>query len=512
MFMNFVLLLLLACGEITTEKTGELGGLEDIPTPSTDIDAEDSITEDTTADYVFNDQDSLLYVQVYKNLEAAASGMAHDHVMRASNWDGFVTYNPMDISLCSMGFSLPVLDLQVDEDVMREYVGYGDTISASDRETIRGHMLAEDQLNGVAYPDISFSSTGCQLVDEDRLIVTGDMTIRNVTREWDVDINFSAQEDSFYMSSVIDFTHSDFSITPYSAFFGAVSNSEPLKITFDMVGTRINGQQEEQEEQEDSEQTEETDTLEDFVFKGPYGVSISNTTANVTSCNMNYSVYTPIGAESPPAVILGHGFSRGSGTMAGWAEHLSSWGVEVLLPTLCHYNVFWGVDHELNGQNMVELRQFHGADEVVYGGHSAGGLAAIIAASIDDSNLGVLGLDTTDTEGVFGIEDFIGQQYAGSVNSTAFSIRGEPSTCNSNGNGLDLFEMMNNSYKAMVSQADHCDFEYPTNNGCETSCENSNATIPDEDLRAEIIILGTSAVLSMTGISDAGWVLWTGAN
>ena len=55
-------------------------------------------------------------------------------------------------------------------------------------------------------------------------------------RQWDVDIEFTAQGDVLYMSSTIDFTHSDFGLEPYSAFFGAVRNAEPLKITFDMVG------------------------------------------------------------------------------------------------------------------------------------------------------------------------------------------------------------------------------------------------------------------------------------
>ena len=248
--MNLIFLLLMACGEVATDKSDSLDSVDDIPTPSAEVDPENVIEEDVTANYIFDDEDSLLYVQVYKNLDAAASGMAHDHVMRATNWDGLVTYNPEDITKCSIGFALPVQDLQVDEDAMREYVGYGDTITTGDRETIRDHMLAEDQLNGAIYTDIIFTSTSCQISSEDRLIVTGDMTIRDVTREWDIDINFSAQENSFYMSGVIDFTHSDFNIVPYSAFFGAVSNSEPLKITFDMVGDRadIENDQEVQEE------------------------------------------------------------------------------------------------------------------------------------------------------------------------------------------------------------------------------------------------------------------------
>jgi|MDSZ01.2.fsa_nt_gb polyisoprenoid-binding protein YceI len=509
--MNLIFLLLMACGEVATDKSDSLDSVDDIPTPSAEVDPENVIEEDVTANYIFDDEDSLLYVQVYKNLDAAASGMAHDHVMRATNWDGLVTYNPEDITKCSIGFALPVQDLQVDEDAMREYVGYGDTITTGDRETIRDHMLAEDQLNGAIYTDIIFTSTSCQISSEDRLIVTGDMTIRDVTREWDIDINFSAQENSFYMSGVIDFTHSDFNIVPYSAFFGAVSNSEPLKITFDMVGDRADIENDQEVQEEGYEEGYE-EVQEDFAFAGPYDVAFLDSYASVTNCNMNYFTYSPVGVQNPPVVVLGHGFARGAETMIGWAEHLSSWGVEVLLPTLCHYNVFWGVDHELNGQNMVELGQYHGSEEVVYVGHSAGGLAAIIAASLDNNALGVLGLDTTDTEGVFGVADFIGQAYAPNITSTAFSIRGEPDSCNSNGNGMDLFEMIEGAYKIKVNEADHCDFEFPTNSGCEFSCENSNAARPDSEIRSEIIILGTSAILSLADISESGWVLWSGSN
>lgn len=235
-----VLGLLAACSGPASEDTQALEDINEIPTPS------DSLEDDTgtgnienvnvTTIYSFDDNDSLLYVQVYKDPDAAASGLAHDHVMRATNWIGFVAYNPSDITACDMEFSLPVQDLQVDEDAMRELVGYDDTISQSDRQTIREHMLAENQLNASQNPTISFVSSNCQLIADDVLRVTGAMAIRNEVRTWDIDVDFTAQSELFYMSSTIDFTHSDFGIEPYSAFFGAVRNAEPLKITFDMVG------------------------------------------------------------------------------------------------------------------------------------------------------------------------------------------------------------------------------------------------------------------------------------
>ena len=252
------------------------------------------------------------------------------------------------------------------------------------------------------------------------------------------------------------------------------------------------------------------DLLTDFFLSGPYEISTQSRSASVTNCDsMSYTIYSPQGAVDPPVAVLGHGFARGSGVMTGWAEHLSSWGVEVLLPTLCHYNVWLGVDHEMNGQNMVELASLHNANKVVYAGHSAGGLAAVIAASQDNNAAGVLGLDVTDTEDIPGVPDFIGQEYAGSVTLPAFSIIGEPSSCNMNNNGIELFRMMKNYQIIKIVSSDHCDFENPTDAVCELSCENSTVLFGDSEIKSVITPLGTAAIMSLTELSEDGSLLWS---
>ena len=271
-----------------------------------------------------------------------------------------------------------------------------------------------------------------------------------------------------------------------------------------------------QEDIEDAAEDVQDDTTEedpesiDFFQLGPYEVVQESQFASVTDCSsMDYGVYYPEGISNPPVVVLGHGFARGSSVMTGWAEHLSSWGVEVLLPTLCHYNVFTGVDHEMNGQNMKELASLRGAVDVIYAGHSAGGLAAIIAASQDDNAIGVLGLDTTDTQDVPGVADFIGREYAGGVTSPAFSLRGESSSCNSSNNGLDLFRMMGDYKAVKINSADHCDFENPTDFICELNCESESSEFSDEDISPVIINLSTAAIMSITGISEYATTVWT---
>tara|TARA_Y100001970_G_scaffold290861_1_gene426012 strand:- start:2290 stop:3279 length:990 start_codon:yes stop_codon:yes gene_type:complete len=267
-----------------------------------------------------------------------------------------------------------------------------------------------------------------------------------------------------------------------------------------------------QEETGITEQETEENLLPDFSVYGPhypYGITLETHSINVTNCaNMQYDVYTPY-ADNPPMVVLGHGFARGPDVMAGWAEHLSSWGVKVLLPTLCHYNVFTGVDHEMNGQNMVELASFYNATEVVYAGHSAGGLAAIIAASLDDNAIGVLGLDATDTQDIPGVPDLIGQNYASNITCPAFSIFGEPSTCNAVNNGLNLFSMMNSYQAIKIIDADHCDFENPTDWICKSQCENTQTTFSEEEIQKAVVVLGTAAIISLTELSNDGILIWT---
>lgn len=253
-----------------------------------------------------------------------------------------------------------------------------------------------------------------------------------------------------------------------------------------------------------SSPTSEPVEEEDYAQTGPYTVTSTSGTANVTNCSagMEYQVYTPSGVADPEVLVLGHGFLR-SGKMVAWGEHFASWGVEVLVPTLCHFNIVDGVDHEMNGQNMVELAEFHGATNPIYGGQSAGGLAAIIAASMDSDTMGVLGLDATDTEGVPGVPDFIGQSYAGSVSVPTLALVGEPSTCNSQNNGINLFEMMSNVQVLRVRDSDHCDYENPTDWGCTSFCLNETTSFDDAQILPVIAHLSTAAVLALAGDSNA---------
>jgi hypothetical protein len=130
-------------------------------------------------------------------------------------------------------------------------------------------------------------------------------------------------------------------------------------------------------------------------------------------------------------------------------------------------------------------------------------LRSISTTRIIEDVLGVIGLDATDTEGVFGVPDFLGQGYAGDISVPAFALVGEPSTCNSNNNGVTLFEMMSTSQVLRIASSDHCDYEKPTDWGCEALCLNDSTAFDDSEIAPVITQLSTAAVLALTGDTAA---------
>ena len=125
-------------------------------------------------------------------------------------------------------------------------------------------------------------------------------------------------------------------------------------------------------------------------------------------------------------------------------------------------------------------------------------MAAVIATAIDPTALGVVGLDATDTAG-FGSSDNIGLNYVMNVTTPAFALVGEPSTYDPNNNGVTMYQGITTSQIIRVNDSDHCDYESPTDWGCESFCLNEATTLSDDAIRPVIQQLATSAILWIAG-------------
>lgn len=233
---------------------------------------------------------------------------------------------------------------------------------------------------------------------------------------------------------------------------------------------------------------------------GPFAVETDSGSASLPGCQMGYDLRTPAGMPEAPVVVLAHGFQGNRASMAGWADHWASWGVRVVTPDLCHASIL-DTDHAQNGADLNGLVAELAIGPVVYAGHSAGGLAAVVAAAGDDTTVALLGLDMVDNAD-------LGADSAPGVSAPAFDLVGEPSQCNTTNNGLAVFGAMPQGRALRVADSDHCDFQNPADFLCGITCAPGSGGFDDATIQATVYGLSTAVVLWQTGVDATGAQWW----
>lgn len=236
----------------------------------------------------------------------------------------------------------------------------------------------------------------------------------------------------------------------------------------------------------------------DYSLPGPYSVARVEG-ATDTSCDMEWTAFAPEGVEPTALVILSHGWARSRSQTAGWGAHFASWGLAVVTPDLCHASLL-DVDHEQNAADLLVLATEAEGLPVLYAGHSAGGLASLLAAAQDPAALGVLGLDLVDS-------DDLGLDAAPKVLIPVAGLIGEAGPCNAENNADPAFRAAPGADTLRVLGAGHCDFESPTDWGCETFCDGGAA--PDSVVGPAITGLSTAWLLWRSGAEPAAAEWWT---
>lgn len=214
-----------------------------------------------------------------------------------------------------------------------------------------------------------------------------------------------------------------------------------------------------------------SETEPDFLAGGPRSVTSVIDTLDTADCSLAYTLFTPDGGDAvTPLVVLGHGFARNQQRMAGLAEHIASFGLRVVTPQYCHLSLS-DADHVANGRDAVALSLALAGDApVAHAGYSAGGLAAILAATEDAATVAVLGLDYVDA-------DDLGVAAAVALTTPTLGLLGEPSMCNTDNNGAPVFDL-DGRWAARVVGATHCDFEDPTDALCTAFCGEETGALP----------------------------------
>jgi dienelactone hydrolase len=227
------------------------------------------------------------------------------------------------------------------------------------------------------------------------------------------------------------------------------------------------------------------------------------TLKSASGCTISYTEFKPSEAEQDTLVVLGHGFFRSQKTQRQLAEHLASWGIWVATMDFCNSRP-WNGHHDKNGADMLLVTSALGAQKVIYAGFSAGGLAAYIAASLDERTQAYLGLDMVDNfkKGI---------KAAPQIKAPVYGLVAESSACNAKNNGLDAYLSYannNNGYSPnllKIHGASHCDFEFPYDGKCAFACGKSRKPYSREDIQGNILGLSTSLILQHSQSNSESW-------
>ncbi|MGB5777335.1 MAG: hypothetical protein WBP89_22010, partial [Sedimenticolaceae bacterium] len=218
-------------------------------------------------------------------------------------------------------------------------------------------------------------------------------------------------------------------------------------------------------------------------------VQVSVETGVLTSssgCRIEYTIYRPGDADGPVEIVLAHGFLRSKARMAGLATDLAAAGFATAAIDLCNMRP-WDGAHRQNADDMRRVAAQLGSTGVLYVGFSAGGLAALLAASADAGSLGVVTLDLVDLDGM-------GELAATTLSRPLVALVGEPSRCNAQNNGLPVFAAAPNAEVRLIEGATHCDFETPTDGLCRLACEPADRPAADSQrIRAQIVKTAVAA-------------------
>jgi dienelactone hydrolase len=180
----------------------------------------------------------------------------------------------------------------------------------------------------------------------------------------------------------------------------------------------------------------------DYSADGPLAVTVSSLTGN------GGKLVRPTTGGPYPLLVAAHGFSASSDNQLGWAKHFATHGFVVVVPN------FAGTDHAANGKLIQDLIAMHRDPAMGVGieGHSAGGLAAAIAAAGVQPGATVL-FDPVDNGD-------LGKQAMPKIAGPLLQIFAEPGACNNQG-AWKPFKSSSSGPQVIfdVKGSTHCDGE-----------------------------------------------------
>jgi len=231
--------------------------------------------------------------------------------------------------------------------------------------------------------------------------------------------------------------------------------------------------------------------------------TVVGTLPSVRDCELHYRVHPAATPARRPVVLIAHGFLRRGEYMAGWADAIARAGLTAVTVDLCASSTANG-RHADNGADLVAVRRKLGIEAAIYVGVSAGGLAAMIAASLDpDATRGLLLLDPTNAGGQ-------ARSAAARVRAPVAALVAKRQLCNAWRNIDPALETLPDATIVRMDNASHCDFEWPTDTFCRVACVSTGGGERHRRAEARIREVGLSFIEAVAADAPEALSQWKG--
>ncbi|BBM86124.1 DUF547 domain-containing protein [Candidatus Uabimicrobium amorphum] len=196
-------------------------------------------------EYIADQDKSLLSIITHK--AGVAAYLAHDHMIYATAFESTLKCNPNFVNSVQFSVKIPVDKLYNDLFSLQKtwyprlktlavQTSSFSEVSKSDREKIRTNMLSSSQLDSKKYAAVTAKVQKIVLKNSDvgsvkfPFLARVAVTIKDKTVVRDMPTRIYFEKGALRIETVGKLKFTDFGITPYSAFFGAIKNGDEFHL------------------------------------------------------------------------------------------------------------------------------------------------------------------------------------------------------------------------------------------------------------------------------------------
>lgn len=163
------------------------------------------------------------------------AGLSHHHVIEAKGLEGQIVHDPAAPEKSSVEISAPTARLVNDDPAAAKRHGLEPKLSEDDRKKVGGTIQSPEQLDGAKFSKLTFKSTAVRALPGGKLEVTGQLSIRGVSKEVKLPVTLSTSDGTLRGEGKLGITHTQFGFKPVSLLFGAIANSDEVEIRVKLV-------------------------------------------------------------------------------------------------------------------------------------------------------------------------------------------------------------------------------------------------------------------------------------